>query len=129
MESLTLEQYIGGGMESNSSWLRAVNNHPNVICVSKFVSDRLNCPAFVHSFVSPEEFTFKENKENYFLYLAGFDWGLQKGLDVFISLAKKMKKYNFYVAGSGNQSAFIEFIQKVCFSEQNMKFIGEINRR
>lgn len=117
----------GGGIESNPTWLAAVNNHPNIICVSKFVADRLNCKAFVHSCASPEEFHYDIPADNYFIYLAGFGWGMQKGLDQYISLAKKLKKFNFYVAGAGGDPSFVDFIRKVCASERNMRFIGEIN--
>jgi len=69
----------GGGMETDPAFINGVKNHPNVICVSKFVSDRLQCPAFVHTCASPEEFMYQEHKQNYFLYLAGFGWRSPKG--------------------------------------------------
>lgn len=117
----------GGGMENDPKFLNAVKNHPNVICVSKFVADRLGCQAFVHSCASPEEFDYRETKQNYFLYLASFGWGLQKGLDVFIQAAIKFPRNEFYVCGSGGHPDFVEYVKFVCGSQKNMKFIGEVN--
>ena len=120
----------GGGTENDPSWLRAVNNHPNVICVSKFVSDRLNCPAFVHSCASDEEFEFKatvDPDQGGFLYLAGFGWGMQKGLDVFIDLSRKFPKKRFFIAGAGGHESFVHQIISLCNSQLNLSFLGEIN--
>ena len=103
----------GGGMEHDPKFLNGVKGHPNVLCVSKFVSDRLQCPAFVHNCASEEEFIYKTEKQNYFLSMASFGWGFQKGLDVFIRLARKIKKFDFYIAGSGNLE-FSNHISKLC---------------
>lgn len=117
----------GGGMESDTYWLNKVKNHSNILCVSKFVSNRLGCPAYVHTCVSPEEFEYKEKSDDYFLYLAGFGWGTTKGIDVFIELARKIKNKKFYIAGAGGQPQFVEQVKKICQENKNMKFIGEIN--
>lgn len=119
----------GGGMENNPNWLRKVNNHPNVICVSKFVSDRLNCPAFVHSCASDEELEYNEveDHDGGFLYLAGFGWGMQKGLDIFIDLSKKFPKSRFFIAGAGGHETFVNQIISLCNSQPNLSFLGELN--
>jgi glycosyltransferase involved in cell wall biosynthesis len=119
----------GGGMESNPAWLKLANNHPNVICVSKFVADRLNCQAFVHSCASDEELEFKQTVEpdGGFLYLAGFGWGIQKGLDVFIDLSKKFPRERFFIAGAGGDPGFVEQIKQLCKQQLNLSFIGEVN--
>jgi hypothetical protein len=114
----------GGGMENDPNWLRKVNNHPNIICVSKFVSDRLNCPAFVHSCASDEEFEYKESVDpNHggFLYLAGFGWGIQKGLDVFIDLSRKFPRKRFFIAGAGGHESFVNQIIALCNSQRKTK--------
>jgi glycosyltransferase involved in cell wall biosynthesis len=117
----------GLGMESSPQWLKSMDNHPNAICVSKFVSDRINCPAYVNSFVSEEDFMFVPNKMGYFIHIAGFGWEWGKGLDTFIMIAKKMKWLQFRIAGAGGRPEFAEHIKKICSQEPNIKFIGEIN--
>lgn len=116
----------GGGMEGQE-FIDQVRGHPNIICVSKFVSDRLGCPAFVHSCASDEEFEFNINPKGGFLYLAGFGWGVQKGLDIFLNLSKKFPKYQFYIAGAGGDSTFVNQIKSLCSQQPNLVFLGEIN--
>jgi glycosyltransferase involved in cell wall biosynthesis len=117
----------GGGMETDPKFLTAVRNHPNIICVSKFVADRLHCSAFVHSCASPEEFEYSDTKDNYLLYLAGFGWGMQKGLDVFFQMANLFPGIQFYVAGSGGDPEFVKQVQFKCSQSANLRFLGEIN--
>jgi glycosyltransferase involved in cell wall biosynthesis len=112
----------GGGSETDPRWI----NHPKVICVSKFVSDRLQIPAYVHTCYSPEEFFYQEQKQKYFIYLAGFGWGLQKGIGIFISLARKVRSHEFYICGAGN-SGFAEEVKKAIVNDRNVKFVGEVN--
>lgn len=117
----------GGGMETDPQFLTAVRNHPNIICVSKFVADRLGCQAFVHSCASPEEFEYKEAKGNYFLYVASFGWGMQKGLDVFINLSRRISSAQFMIAGSGGSEVFLNQLSLLCATSSNLRYIGEIN--
>jgi glycosyltransferase involved in cell wall biosynthesis len=113
-------------MENDPAFLEGVKNHPNIICVSKFVADRLGCNAYVHTCFSEEEFFYQEKKHNYFLYLAGFGWGTGKGIDVFIQLARKFRQYEFYICGTGSDS-FAEELKKVVAFDRNIKFVGEVN--
>lgn len=117
----------GGAMEPLEK-MKDFMAHPNNICVSKFVADRLNCKAFVHNCSSEESFIYETQKQNYFLSMASFGWGWQKGLDIFISLARKIKKYDFYIAGASN-TEFANMIKDMCKNDNNIKFIGEINRK
>jgi hypothetical protein len=66
------------GQESSSEWLKACDNHPNVVCVSKFVADRINSKAYVNSFVSYEDFIYSPYKKDYFIHIAGFGWRMAK---------------------------------------------------
>ena len=117
----------GGGMEIDPNWLNAARNNPHIICVSKFVSDRIGAPAYVHNFAEPDEFIYKEEKQNYFLYIASLDWGVQKGLDIFINLARKIRGQNFVIAGGTKNDQLRLQIQDLCRLEGNLKFAGEVN--
>lgn len=117
----------GGGIESDPDFLKAANNNPHVICVSKFIADRLKIKSFVHSASLPEDFIFNKEKKKYFLYLAGFDWGYNKGLDIFLTLSKIFKNYEFWIAGAGSNIEFINYIKELCTQQNNLKFVGEVN--
>lgn len=117
----------GGGSESDPFWLEKANNNPNIICVSKFVADRINCKAFVHSCVDPNEFVYQDKKSPYFLYISGLDWGFAKGLDIFIELARLNSHKSFIIAGSGKNQQIIDYIKHNCANLSNLNFVGEVN--
>lgn len=117
----------GGGMENGADFMKAANNNPHLVCVSKFVADRVKCRAFVHSCSDPSDFIFKKEKQDYFLYLAGLDWGFDKGLDTFIKLSKLFPNYRFIIAGAGRNQQIVDFVKNVCSQVRNLKFVGEVN--
>jgi glycosyltransferase involved in cell wall biosynthesis len=50
------------------------------------------------------EFELETNKDKYFLWCAGLQWGLEaKGLNIFLNLAKINKDKHFIAYGTGNQ--------------------------
>jgi hypothetical protein len=95
-----------------------------MICVSNFVSKLSNNPAFVHSCVDPNDFVYKEKKENYFLWIAGTDWGESKGLATTIQLAQKLK-FNLKIAGSGKNQQIIDYIKSIC--NNKIEYLGSVN--
>lgn len=117
----------GGGMETSPEWLKRANQNPHIICVSKFVADRINCSAYAHTCAEPTEFIFKKDKQNYFLYLASLDWGVQKGLDIFVNLSRKLRNLEFVIAGSGKNVSLINAIKDICRTQTNLKYVGEVN--
>lgn len=73
-----------------------------------------------------EEFDLEINKDNYFLWCAGLNWGLEaKGLDYFIKISEKYKNYNFIVYGTGNNE--LENRLKI-IKNSNFEFKGSLNR-
>lgn len=72
-----------------------------------------------------EEF-FQIKKDNYFLWCAGLQWGLEaKGLDIFIDLAKANKNHEFIAYGNGNPE-----LEKYLYSLNipNFSFMGSLKR-
>ena len=114
-----------GGMETDPEWLKsAENNKDHIICVSNFVSTRLKCPAYVWTCSDPGHFVFSKDKEDYFLWMAGTDWGEGKGLFTTIQLAKKFR-FKLKIAGSGQDLNNIAFIKKSC--DDKIEYLGSIN--
>jgi glycosyltransferase involved in cell wall biosynthesis len=115
----------GGGMEeTKGEWYEKTTKNPHMICVSKFVSSRLNCPAYVWTCADPEEFIYKKEKKDYFLFMAGIDWGNGKGLFDTIQLAKKMK-FKLKIAGTGKNQSIINKVKFLC--DKNIEYIGSVN--
>lgn len=110
----------GGSDPPGSPW----HNNPHVICVSKFISDLSGNPAHVHSCVEPDNFIYKSQKENYYAWLAGTDWGEGKGLLTTIALAKKLK-FNLKIAGTGKNQKIIELIKSMC--DNKIQYVGAVN--
>jgi glycosyltransferase involved in cell wall biosynthesis len=114
----------GGGTENDPKWLESLNNNPHIICVSKFISDRINCPAHAWSCSAPEDFIFRREKDDYFLWLAGTDWGEGKGLFTTINLAKKMR-FKLKIAGTGRNRNIINLIKRYC--DDKIEYVGAVN--
>jgi glycosyltransferase involved in cell wall biosynthesis len=73
-----------------------------------------------------EEFDLEINKDNYFLWCAGLNWGLEaKGLDYFIKISEEYKKHNFIAYGVGNNN--LENKLKAV-KNSNFQFLGALNR-
>ena len=113
----------GGGSENDPKWLETVKN-PHMICVSKFVADRIGTKAYAWTCSDPDDFILRAQKENYFLWMAGTDWGEGKGLFSAISLAKKMR-INLKIAGTGTNQSVIEQIKQQCTDK--IEFVGAVN--
>lgn len=114
----------GGGSESDPEWLRATKEHKdNVICISDFVSKRTGAPAFVWNPSDPADFMYSEIKEDYFLWMAGTDWGEAKGLWTTIEWAKRLR-FNLHIAGGGQNKSTIEKIKSLC--DDKIQYVGVI---
>ena len=80
----------------------------------------------LYSGLEEKEFHFNPQKEDYYLWCGGLNWGLQaKGLDIFIELAKNNKNKNFIAYGSGNLE-LEEYLRNLNIS--NFQFKGGLNR-
>ena len=60
---------------------------------------------FVHIGIDPSEFRFRENKDDYFLFLSRIDWNV-KGLDWAIEVAKRAG-VRLIIAGNFHRKAFV----------------------
>ena len=96
----------------------------NIVFVSNFCSKMYNSDCFVYACADKNEFQFQEKKDNYFLWMAGTDWGNQKGLFHTILLAKKLG-FKLKIAGGGKNQEIIDEIKK----NQNSKieYLGFVN--
>jgi glycosyltransferase involved in cell wall biosynthesis len=114
----------GGGMETEQAWLDRTIGNQHIICVSKFVADRLKLDSYVWTCSHPSDFQFVKQKSDYFLWMAGTDWGEGKGLFTTIMLAKKYR-FKLKIAGSGKNQEIIGHIKNAC--DDKIQFVGAVN--
>ena len=114
----------GGGTESSEKWLKSVIGNPHIIAVSKFIADRLSLKNYAWTCSNPADYDFNVKKDNYFLWMAGTDWGEAKGLWSTILIAKKLN-INLVIAGSGKNQDNIELIKTHC--NEKIKYVGSVN--
>jgi glycosyltransferase involved in cell wall biosynthesis len=96
----------------------------NVVAVSQFAARSIGATQYVWNCADPEEFQYEPKKDEYFVWLAGTDWGEAKGLFTTIDLAKKLK-IPLKIAGSGSNRDHIERIQEAC--DDKIEYLGSVN--
>ncbi len=86
---------------------------PNTVFVSRNHAKRHDSDKFVYNGLDPSEYIYKENKDDYFLFLSKTS-RKEKGLDVALRLAKKMD-FKLKIAGGRRLSV-----------NRKIKFYGEV---
>jgi len=114
----------GGGHEPVDVFSGIGDSKDHIVAISKFVMNRLSLPDYAYNCINEDDFIFRKDKSDYFLWLAGTDWGEQKGLFSSIELANK---YNFKlkIAGTGKDKKIIEKVRSLCSA--NVEYVGAIN--
>jgi len=111
----------GGGSDPNDSpW----KGDYRFICVSDFIRKLSGNPYFVHACVDQNDFIYKEEKQDYFAWIAGTDWGEGKGLFTAIQLAKQFG-IKLKIAGTGKNKKIIEHIKLTC--DDKIEYVGAVN--
>jgi glycosyltransferase involved in cell wall biosynthesis len=74
--------------------------------------------------VDPSDYFYSEAKDDYFLFMSSMDWGLSKGLDVAISLSKRMG-FKLVVAGTGKDYETINKVAEMC-KQSGALYVGDV---
>jgi glycosyltransferase involved in cell wall biosynthesis len=96
----------------------------NWIFVSRTLAQSHGKTRYVLNGVDPSDYFFSEAKDDYFLFMSTMDWGTKKGLDVAVSLAKRME-FKLVVAGTGNNYGTINKVAKMC-KEVGGLYVGDV---
>ncbi len=88
-------------------------HHKNTIFLSRSHAARYNSGHFVYNGIDPNEYTFSDKKDDYFLFLSKVSRS-SKGVDTAIELARKMK-FKLIIAGG----------RKFCL-DRNISSLGEV---
>lgn len=102
---------------------RAVNSK-NVVAVSEFAAKQFGAIQYVWNCADPDEFPFQPNKDDYFLWMAGTDWGENKGLFSTILLAKRLQ-FKLKIAGTGKNKDIIDKVKSLC--DRRIEYVGPVN--
>lgn len=118
--------------EKQSSWIRKYKN-VKYRFISKFQFDNWVTEEWekkisfqCYTGLENSEFELETNKDKYFLWCAGLQWGLEaKGLNIFLNLAKENKDKRFVAYGTGNEE-----LEKHLYNSnlENFEFKGALQR-
>lgn len=96
----------------------------NWIFVSRTLARVHGRSRYVLNGIDPAEYIYSESKGNYFLFMSTLDWGIEKGLDVVLSLRRQLG-INLVVAGTGRNYRTIDRVAELC-RNVNAKFVGDV---
>lgn len=96
----------------------------NIVFVSNFCSQMYNSKCFIWNAVGIDDFIYREKKDDFFLWMAGTDWGEQKGLFSSILLAKKLG-IKLKIAGGGKNKSIINEVKRYC--NNKIEYLGFVN--
>ncbi len=99
----------------------------NWIFVSRTLAQSHGSSRFVLNGLDPADYIYSETKDNYFLFMCAMDWGIQKGLDVALSLSKLMG-FELVVAGTGSDYQIIENVAAMC-KHHGARYVGDVKGR
>jgi glycosyltransferase involved in cell wall biosynthesis len=96
----------------------------NWIYVSRTLAATYQSPRWVMNGIDPAEFIFSETKQDYFLFAACLDRAMEKGIDIAISLARRVG-FRLLIAGSAAQEGVLSRIRDMC-AGANVELLGEV---
>lgn len=96
----------------------------NWIYVSRTLAQLHGSERYVWNGIDPAEYVYSESKDDYFLFMSTMDWGTKKGLDVVLTLAKRLG-FKLVVAGTGESYERIAKVQSMC-DEAGAKYVGDV---
>lgn len=99
----------------------------NWIFVSKTLAQSHSKNRCVLNGIDPSEYTYSETKGDYFLFISNFRRGLDKGLDIALSLSEKMR-FKLVVAGPCVDDSMLELIEKMC-AQAHATYLGDVRGR
>ena len=96
----------------------------NWIFVSRTLAELHGRSRYVLNGIDPADYIYSETKDDYFLFMSTMDWGLEKGLDVVLSLSKRVG-FALVVAGTGKDQTSVDRVATMC-REVNARYVGDV---
>lgn len=99
----------------------------NWIFVSRTLAELHGRTRYVLNGIDPAEYIFSESKDDYFLFMSTMNWGIKKGLDVALSMAKQ-HGFQLVIAGTGQDYASINRVKEMC-KGTDARYVGDVRGR
>ncbi len=96
----------------------------NWIFVSRTLAQWHGRERYVCNGIDPEEYSFSEAKDDYLLFMSSMNWGLQKGLDVALSLSAQLG-FKLVVAGTSTTQQGIDRVAELC-RQVKADYVGDV---
>jgi glycosyltransferase involved in cell wall biosynthesis len=96
----------------------------NRIFVSRTLAAMHDSHRYVLNGIDPSEYIFSETKDDYFFFMSTVNWGVRKGLDVALSLSKRIG-FRLVVAGTGRDYESINRVAGMC-AEAGARYVGDV---
>ena len=96
----------------------------NWIFVSRTLAQLHGRERYVCNGIDPKEYSFSEAKEDYLLFMSSMNWGLEKGLDVALSLSARLG-FKLVVAGTSSDQQEINWVAELC-RKVKVDYVGDV---
>lgn len=96
----------------------------NWIFVSRTLAHLHGRQRYVWNGIDPSEYFYSESKDDYFLFMAAMDWGIEKGLETALALSKAIG-FELVVAGTGTTYEIINRVSEMC-RRVNARYVGDV---
>jgi glycosyltransferase involved in cell wall biosynthesis len=97
------------------------------IFVSQTLAQSHGSSRYVLNGLDPADYIYSETKDDYFLFMSAMDWGIEKGLDVALSLSRQIG-FKLVVAGTGSDYEIINRVGEMC-QQSGAKYVGDVKGR
>jgi glycosyltransferase involved in cell wall biosynthesis len=97
------------------------------IFVSRTLAQSHGSSRYVLNGLDPSDYIYSETKDDYFLFMSAMDWGIEKGLDVALSLSRQIG-FKLIIAGTGSDHEIINRVDGMC-QQGGAKYVGDVKGR
>jgi glycosyltransferase involved in cell wall biosynthesis len=130
------EQFEEEAQRRNVPYIAALHLHPKSrnrasptpprewVYVSRWLAESFGSTRFVRNGVDPSEYVYSETKDDYVLFISAMDWCVEKGIDVAISLSKKIG-FRLVVAGAARTPEALAAAIAIC-EEGGVEYVGDV---
>ena len=96
----------------------------NWIFVSRTLAQLHGRRRYVLNGLDPAEYIYSATKDDYFLFMAAMDWGIEKGIETALALSQQIG-FKLVVAGTATSYQIINRVAEMCRAA-NARYVGDV---